>query len=118
MKIKKIINKYIYLIIPMMLLILNVVILKVFDGGYAKLSGNMNMFYLIMLILLITPSVCLILESIGLIKAVREFRKINENESYNVIRGGIRYISFFGGALLLTALWFCAMIYITVQYFR
>ncbi len=116
MNIKNTIGKYIFVIIPLMLLVSNRMILKIWGGGYANLSVNRNAFYLIMIILLLSPVVSLILETIGLVNAVRNYRQIDVDEPYHVKRRRIGYTSLFGGALLLTVVWFCAMLYITYQY--
>ena len=116
MSIKRTIKKYIYIIISLILLIANGLILKVCDGGYVRLSGNLQTFYLIMIILVISPIVSLIVEIIGLKKAVSSYRQIDENEPYSVKRKGIRYMSLVAGGLLLTIVWLCAVTYITYRY--
>ena len=42
MNIKKIIKKYIFLIIPLLILLSNGLILKIFDGDYSSLSDNLT----------------------------------------------------------------------------
>ncbi len=100
MNIKKIIKKYIFLIIPLLILLSNGLILKIFDGDYSSLSDDMTAFYGIMIVLTVSPVVCLIIEIIGFIRAV----------------GCYREIELHGGAILITIVWFCAMLYISYQF--
>lgn len=116
MRIKNTIRKYIYVLIPLMLLIANLLILKVCDGGYSDLSDNTVALYLIMIILVISPIVSLIVEIIGFIKAVSSYRLTDGDEPYSVRRGCIRYISLIAGGILLTIVWFCAIAFISYQY--
>lgn len=114
MNLKSIIKKYIYVIVPLILLILNVLILKAFDGGFEVSVGK---FYLIMIILLITPLLSLIIEIIGFVKALRICRMSGTDETYNEKRSSIKYLLLHIGALLITAVWFSAMLYLVFQYY-
>lgn len=44
------------------------------------------------------------------------YKAVEINEPYIVKRRGIKYFSLFGGAILLTIVWLCAVLYITYQY--
>lgn len=115
MKIRHIINKYIFVIIPAILLAANALFLKFLarvNSNYMTLSDKTAR--IIMMSLATAPLVSLILECIGLARAVRRFRP-TDDEPYIVKRNKIRYISLFVGAILLTVLWLGSMLYITYQ---
>ena len=116
MKVKNTISKYIFLIIPLILLAVNALFLKSIDIGDITVSDNSSAFHIILIILMINPSVCLILETIGLVKAVRGYRRLNEDMPYSEKRKGIHCICLYGGAMLFTALWFGSMLFIICQY--
>lgn len=116
MNIKKTIKKYIFLIIPLLILLSNGLILKIFDGDYLSLSDDMTAFYGIMIVLTVSPVVCLIIEIMGFVRAVGCYREIDEDEPYSVKRKGIGYVILHGGAILITIVWFCAMLYINYQF--
>ena len=111
MNIKKTIKKYIFLIIPLLILLSNGLILKVFDGDYLSLSDDMTAFYGIMIVLTVSPVVCLIIEIMGFVRAVGCYREIDEDEPYSVKRKGIDYVILHGKVILITIIWFCAMLY-------
>ena len=113
---KNVVRKYLFLIVPVIILIINVLILMICGGGYKAVEINVGTFYLIMIILMVSPVASLILEFIGFVKAVKSYREIDINEPYIVKRRGIQYFSLFGGAILLTIVWLCAVLYITYQY--
>lgn len=116
LKIKNKIDKYIYIIIPLMLLAVNALILKEIDVDYIIATDDKTTFYIILCILIISPTVGLIFETIGLVKAVRSYRQIDEYVPYSEKRKGRRDIFIFGGTILLTALWFGSMLFIIYQY--
>jgi hypothetical protein len=116
MNIRKIIKKYIFLIIPLLILLSNGLILNIFDGDYSSLSDNMTAFYGIMIVFTVSPVVCLIIEIMGFVRAVGCYREIDEDEPYSIKRKGIGYVILHGGAILMTIVWFCAMLYISYQF--
>ncbi len=115
MDIKKIIEKYLFLIIPVLILLSNGLMLKSIDRDYVPLSGNTTAFYL-MIVLVLSPLVSLIIETIGLVRAVISFRKTDQEAPYPIKRKGIRYVSLFVGAILMTLLWFCSILSISYPY--
>ncbi len=104
-----IIKKYIYVIIPAVLLAVTALFLKLATAGYVTVSEESAP--LVFVLLPAAPLVSLIPEVAGLTKAVRSFRQTQ----CSVKRREIRYISLLAGAVMLTVLWLCAMVYIAYQ---
>ena len=104
MNIKKTIKKYIFLIIPLLILLSNGLILKIFDGDYSSLSDDMTAFYGIMIVITVSPVVCLIIEIMGFVRAVGCYREIDEDEPKildNVIDNAVN-ITTYGVVFLLS----------------
>ncbi len=104
-----IIKKYIYVIIPAVLLAVTALFLKLATAGYVTVSEESAP--IVFVLLPAAALVSLIPELIGLAKAVRSFRQTQ----CSVKRREIRYISLLAGAVMLTVLWLCAMVYIAYQ---
>ena len=107
-----IIKKYIYVIIPALLLAVTALFLRLATTGHVTVSEESAP--VVFVLLPAAPLVSLIPELIGLARAVRSFRQ-TQGEPYSVKRREIRYISLLAGAVMLTVLWLCAMVYIAYQ---
>lgn len=107
-----IIKKYIYVIIPAVLLAASTLFLKLATAGIVTVSAESAP--LVFVLLPAAPLVSLIPELIGLARAVSRYRQ-TQGEPYSVKRREIRYISLLAGAVMLTVLWLCAMVYIAYQ---
>ncbi|MBR4345313.1 MAG: hypothetical protein IKP75_00025 [Oscillospiraceae bacterium] len=103
------IKKYIYVIIPAVLLAVTALFLKLATAGIVTVSEESAP--LVFVLLPAAPLVSLIPEVTGLTKAVRSFRQTQ----YSVKRREIRYISLLAGTVMLTVLWLCAMVYIAFR---
>lgn len=116
MKSNNLIKRYIHILIPLMLLCACGLFLKIIDIGFFTEPDNDFKFYMIMIALVIIPLICLFIELPGLIKSVKAFKLINEDEPYSTKRRGIRYVLLHVSAMIITALWLGSILYITFQF--
>ena len=100
------------MIIPALLLAASALFLRLATTGHVTVSEESAP--LVFVLLPAAAFVSLIPECIGLARAVRSFRQ-TQDEPYSIKRREIRYISLLAGAVMLTVLWLCAMVYIAYQ---
>lgn len=57
--------------------------MEIFIGDYLSLSDNMTTFYGMMIVLTVSPVVCLIIDIMGFVRVVGCYREIDEDEPYS-----------------------------------
>ena len=106
-------------IVPLIILAIYALSLKWLDNLYAT-DGRSLQYRAVVVIFVFTiivPLICLMIEVIGLVKAIKANKNLTEDEPYSVRRRSIHLVFLYIGEILLTLLLLVANIYIAVQLF-
>ena len=106
-------------IVPLIILAMHALALRYLDNLYAT-DGRSLQYRAIVVIFVFTvivPLICLTIEVIGLVRAIKANKNLTEDEPYSVRRRSIHLVFLYIGEILLTLLLLVSSIYIAVQLF-
>ena len=106
-------------IVPLIILAIYALSLKWLDNLYATDGRSLQYRAVIVIFVftIIVPLICLMIEVIGLVKAIKANKNLTEDEPYSVRRRSIHLVFLYIGEILLTLIMLVANIYIAVQLF-
>lgn len=106
-------------IVPLIILTIYALSLKWLDNLYATDGRSLQYRAVIVIFVftIIVPLICLMIEVIGLVKAIKANKNLTEDEPYSVRRRSIHLVFLYIGEILLTLIMLVANIYIAVQLF-
>ena len=105
--------------VPLIILAIYALSLKWLDNLYAT-DGRSLQYRAVIVIFVFTvivPLICLTIEVIGLVRAIKANKNLDEDEPYSVRRRSIHLVFLYIGEILLTLIMLVANIYIAVQLF-
>ena len=106
-------------IVPLIILAMHALALRWLDNLYAT-DGRSLQYRAVVVIFaftVIVPLICLTIEVIGLVRAIKANKNLTEDEPYSVRRRSIHLVFLYIGEILLTLIMLVANIYIAVQLF-
>lgn len=106
-------------IVPLIILAIYALSLKWLDNLYAT-DGRSLQYRAVVVIFVFTvivPLICLTIEVIGLVRAIKTNKNLTEDEPYSVRRRSIHLVFLYIGEILLTLLLLVLSIYIAIQLF-
>lgn len=106
-------------IVPLIILAMHALALRWLDNLYAT-DGRSLQYRAVVVIFVFTvivPLICLTIEVIGLVRAIKANKSLTEDEPYSVRRRSIHLVFLYIGEILLTLLLLVSSIYIAVQLF-
>ena len=106
-------------IVPLIILAMHALALRWLDNVYAT-DGRSLQYRAVVVIFVFTvivPLICLTIEVIGLVRAIKANKNLTEDKPYSVRRRSIHLVFLYIGEILLTLIMLVANIYIAVQLF-
>lgn len=106
-------------IVSLIILAMHALALRWLDNLYAT-DGRSLQYRAVVVIAVFTiivPLICLTIEVIGLVRAIKADKNLDEDEPYSVRRRSIHLVYLYIGEILLTLLLLVSSIYIAVQLF-
>lgn len=106
-------------IVPLIILAMHALALRWLDNLYAT-DGRSLQYRAVIVIFVFTvivPLICLTIEVIGLVRAIKANKNLDEDEPYSVRRRSIHLVFLYIGEILLTLLLLVSSVYIAVQLF-
>ena len=106
-------------IVPLIILAMHALALRWLDNLYATDGRSLQYRAVIVIFIftIIVPLICLTIEVIGLVRAIKANKSLTEDEPYSVRRRSIHLVFLYIGEILLTLLLLVTSIYIVVQLF-
>ena len=106
-------------IVPLIILAMHALALRWLDNLYATDGRSLQYRAVIVIFIftIIVPLICLTIEVIGLVRAIKANKNLTEDEPYSVRRRSIHLVFLYIGEILLTLLLLVTSIYIVVQLF-
>ena len=106
-------------IVPLIILAMHALALRWLDNLYAT-DGRSLQYRAVVVIFVFTvivPLICLTIEVIGLVRAIKANKNLTEDEPYSVRRRSIHLVFLYIGEILLTLILLVSSIYIAVRLF-
>ena len=106
-------------IVPIIILAIYGIIVKWLDNFYATDGRSLQYRAVIVLVIftIIMPLICLSLEIVGLLRAIKAYKNLDEDEPYRMRRCKVHLVFLYFGEILLTLIWLVADIYIAIPVF-
>lgn len=106
-------------IVPLIILAIYALSLKWLDNLYATDGRSLQYraVIVIFVFMVMVPLICLTIEVIGLVRAIKANKNLTEDEPYSVRRRSIHLVFLYIGEILLTLIMLVANNYIAVQLF-